>query len=508
MDIIFSIEEDINIKTFNLKSNILKGLNVKRLHSIENLISKFKNENLEIASNYNSDEYIFDNELYNELSSIEKNIYNTYVIDSKDIDKSKIIDILNKSEFVRYVELDGEIIAHDIPPNDPNYSQQWALPNIDSENAWEKSEGDNIVVAIIDTGVNYNNNDISENMWRNTKGHFGYDFIDNTTDPLDRNGHGTHVAGIVAASKDNSLQIAGIAPKSKIMAVKVLGDNGSGTFQGAARGIKYAVDNGAQILNNSWGSSKRLPNNRVTEDAVIYAYFNNCICVFSAGNENDNVKYYSPNNSKYVITVGAYDNNNNKAEYSNYGKGIDISAPGSYILSLSHNSNNPRVLSGTSMSAPFVSGVIALILNLNPRSTTLDSIKKRLVEFGNELDPKFKIGKRLNANNSVFTDSDGLIVIEEQLQFRATDTIRRRRNTSLCEMVDTNKIEKVLSEWVKKKEYQFPNYTVRKSGYYLTSHRANHIVIPRINGGAFPPRIRFDLRCNSHFNIRAYVELV
>ncbi len=249
--------------------------------------------------------------------------------------------------------------------------------------------GAGVIVAVVDTGVDYLHEDLDANNWVNSgetpdnsvdddgngyvDDYYGYDFIGSLytavtpdADPEDEAGHGTHVAGIIAA-EDNSVGVKGIAPSAQIMPVKVLDAGGSGWDSTIADGIRYAVDEGADIINLSLGAS--LPSNTV-KAAIDYAESNNVLVVAAAGNSNSYTASSYPAGYSSVISVGATTEDGYKADYSNWGK-VDILAPGDDILS-SIPGNLYERYSGTSMASPMVSGVAALVMqkfSTNARAT-------------------------------------------------------------------------------------------------------------------------------------------
>jgi len=254
---------------------------------------------------------------------------------------------------------------------------QWGLnatAGVNAEKAWKKTKGKpSVVVAVIDTGVDYNHYALDSSMWRNTgevfdgtdsdgNGYvddvFGINVINNSGDPLDDHGHGTHCAGIIAA---DSPSLKGVAPKVSIMGIKFLTKKGEGTLAGAIEAIEYAVDHGADVLSNSWGGKV---GSEGLEEAIKYAERMGVLFVAAAGNKNYNndkkgsypANYKVPN----VISVAASTSSGRKAYFSNYGKqSVDLFAPGDRILS-SFLNNKTKTLSGTSMATPFVSGAAAL----------------------------------------------------------------------------------------------------------------------------------------------------
>jgi len=335
------------------------------------------------------------NDLYKTLDESEKKLYCIWsieIFDNRNV--KKIIKDLRNNKSVQFAETD-QLNKLSYIPNDTRFEDLWGHEMINADSAWDISEGENVVVAVIDSGVNYNHPDIFNNMWQDVNGRFGFDFSDNDNDPMDTDGHGTHVAGTIAATGNNNIGIIGIAPRARIMAVKIFPNSYDSVI---AKALKYAVDNGAKILNNSWGPIERRPSNPVVEVAINYVNERGGICVFAAGNDNDNVEHYSPANMGNVITVGAINEEEERSDFSNYGEIVNIAAPGVDILSLRHNNDGYRNNSGTSMAAPHVSGAIALLLSRNP-DYGLNRILICLENGGDEIATDNPIGKRLNALN-------------------------------------------------------------------------------------------------------------
>ncbi len=187
------------------------------------------------------------------------------------------------------------------------------------EKAWDISTGQGVTVAVVDTGIR-KGTDLAKTCFVS-----GYDFVNSDTDPIDDNGHGTHVAGTVAQSTDNGVGVAGVAYKSCLMPVKVLDATGSGTYADVASGIIYAADNGAKVINLSLGGSS---DSQTLKDAVAYAYGKGVTVVAAAGNNNSRTLSYPAAYDAYVIAVGATQYDETKAPYSNYGPSLDLVAPG------------------------------------------------------------------------------------------------------------------------------------------------------------------------------------
>lgn len=252
---------------------------------------------------------------------------------------------------VELVEQDFVVsVAFDIPPNDPDYERQWALQHIEAEKAWaEMGEMSDISVAVIDTGVCMSHEDMVDRVLDT-----GYDFVDNDDDPEDEMGHGCSVAGIIAANTDNGIGIAGFAPNSSILPVRVLGKNGSGSMADVAAGIVYAADNGADIINLSLGS---MVGSQVTEDAVNHAVGKDVTVIASAGNSGGALPGF-PARYDNVVAVGAIDPDGSRSSFSN--KGGDIWAPGRDIHTIFLD-NGYKALNGTSFSAPYVAAMAAVL---------------------------------------------------------------------------------------------------------------------------------------------------
>lgn len=315
---------------------------------------------------------------------------------------NKINSLMDTGDF-EYVEADCACTTS-TTPTDSSFTDGtlWGLNNtgqlggvagvdINVVSAWETTRGSSdVVVAVIDTGIRYTHQDLAQNMWTNSAelngtpgvdddGNgfiddiYGCDPLNNDGDPFDDNNHGTHVAGTIAATADNTGRTVGVAPGVKLMACKFLPATGGGSISGAITCIEYSVDMGADILNNSWGSQS--PLSFSLNNAIEYANQNDVLFVAAAGNDaqNNDSSSFSPSNAinDNVISVAAINRSGNLAGFSNYGaNNVDIAAPGVSIhSSIASNDNRYANFNGTSMAAPHVAGVAALLKSHYPNIT-------------------------------------------------------------------------------------------------------------------------------------------
>jgi hypothetical protein len=282
-------------------------------------------------------------------------------------------------------------------PNDPYWSLQWGPKKIEADWAWNATLGNSsILVAVIDTGIDYTHPDLAANYVE-----LGYDWVNNDADPMDDNNHGTRVAGVIAAQINNGIGIAGLA-QVKIMAEKVLDEHGEGYVDQLANGIYHATDTGAKIISMSLSTEY---NGSLLYDAVKYAYEKNVLLVAAAGNEappTDNPVY--PAAYDEVIAVSSTDENDQKAYSSKYGDWIELAAPGVNIYSTIRGGGY-GYWSGTSFACPHVSGLAALLWSEFP-NVTRDWVRARLRETADDLgDPGFDIFYgygRINARKAIY----------------------------------------------------------------------------------------------------------
>jgi thermitase len=287
-----------------------------------------------------------------------------------------VSDAINKYKTlseVEYVEPNFLASAF-LSPNDPLYGNQWNLKKVLAEQAFDVSNGGGSTIAVIDTGIDSTHPDLSGLVLT------GLNTIDGSSNTSDSNSHGTHVAGIAAAQTNNGSGIASISYQSKVLPVKVLGGDGSGTYSDVAEGIVYAADNGARVINMSLGGSS---DSTTLKNAVNYALGRGSMIVASAGNNGNSSPSY-PASYPGVLSVSASDQSDNLASFSSYGNNVFVASPGVSITS-SVPGGGYKQYNGTSMAAPHLAGLIALVLSKNPgysNSEVLDQIKKNSEKVG------------------------------------------------------------------------------------------------------------------------------
>lgn len=313
------------------------------------------------------------------LNSIFSESERVYVVkgDKKTLKKLRRSPLKKEVEYIEpnYIYQTLEV------PNDPAYTQQWNLRSINVEQAWDETKGEGVTVAVIDTGVT------KVPDFDQTQFVEGYDFVNNKVDAQDDVGHGTHVAGTIAQSTNNNYGVAGIAYQAKIMPLKVLGVNG-GTVADIAEAIRFAADNKADVINMSLGGGG---NSQLMQDAIKYAHDKGVVIIAAAGNENRNSASF-PARYPQVISVSATDSIGEKAPYSNFGAGVDISAPGGSETgkiiqeTITGENKQPTFVGfqGTSMAAPHVAGVAALIKSTGIQNP--DEVRDILVKSARKIE--------------------------------------------------------------------------------------------------------------------------
>ncbi|MBL7069820.1 MAG: S8 family serine peptidase [Candidatus Omnitrophica bacterium] len=395
----------------------LGGSSIERMFPITSLVNKFKKDyELErdeggwywfLGKKYKEVENIDDEEIFKEayaqMSPKEQEPYRSYKITLPEgTNVEEAARELSERPEVEYAE-PNYIMKELATPNDAKYGVQWPLNNegqyypednrrssrgmpdcdIDAPEGWDirRNSGD-IIVAVVDSGVQYNHRDLRNNMWVNKAEQagspgvdddnndyiddiYGYDFCNGDANPIDDRGHGTHCAGIIAAEGNNGKDIAGVSWSAQIMALKFLDSTGSGYSSDAVKAIEYARLNGAKVISNSWGGGGR---SSFVEAAVNAAFADGIVIIAAAGNEGTSSPLY-PAGYDNVIAVAATDSSDRGVWWTNYGNWIDVSAPGVDILSLRASGTSmgdaldpyTTVASGTSMACPHVAGLAALL---------------------------------------------------------------------------------------------------------------------------------------------------
>jgi type VII secretion-associated serine protease mycosin len=284
-------------------------------------------------------------------------------------------------------------------PNDPDYPQQWGMAKVQAPAAWDATTGERqaVTVAVIDTGVDLTHPDLAPHLVP------GVDFIKAADKGRDGNGHGTHVAGVIGAVANNGQGVAGMNWGARVMPVRVMSADGSGADVDIADGIRWAADNGAKVLNLSLGG---YDNSETIRTAVDYAIGKGCLVVAAMGNDASSEPAY-PAASPGVLAVGATNQQDERASFSNSGSWMSVSAPGVGIFSTlpTYATKIPHKkpygpLSGTSMAAPLVAGLASLVWSRHPEWTA-EQVRQRIEQSADDLgdkgkDPTFGHG-RINA---------------------------------------------------------------------------------------------------------------
>ena len=328
-------------------------------------------------------------------------------------DVLQAVQHLKQNPWVEYAE-PNYVLSAFVTPNDPRYPELWGMHNtgqtggtadadIDADTAWNVSTGSSsVLLAVIDTGIDYNHPDLAANIWTNpgeipgnsidddhngfVDDVHGYDFVNNDGDPFDDHGHGTHCSGTIGGVGNNGVGVTGVNWNVKIMGIKFLDSGGSGSTANAVLAVQYATMMGVRLTSNSWGGGGF---SQTLYDAIAAAGAANIAFVAAAGNNGANsdtspaypAAYDLPN----IISVAATDHNDQLASFSNYGAvSVDLGAPGVDILSTLPG-NQYGLLSGTSMATPHVSGAYALVLSVSAPGIPVAQVKNILMNSADDI---------------------------------------------------------------------------------------------------------------------------
>ena len=351
-------------------------------------------------------------------------------------DRDAILARLRENEKIKFAEIDRHVglvrprIGDRLrlgsaakAPNDKGFSVQYSLKDnndhdVDATNAWE-TRTSCAKVAVLDTGVDTKHKDLKDNLWRNegekpgngkdddgngyVDDDYGVDLVSGQGSGVDKNGHGTHAAGIIAARGNNDRGISGLCWKSKVISVRWMDADGRGYTSDAAEAIVYAVNQGARVINASYGSTIATD---VEREAIAYAAAHDTLIVAAAGNDHKNDDKQPVYPAAYpdanIITVAATDEKDHLADFSNYGKKtVDLAAPGDSIGS-TYKGGDYVYMSGTSMAAPLVAAAAAMLRK--QKSAPVKTIRKLLlnnVDDKKKLKDKVASGGRLNIRRSL-----------------------------------------------------------------------------------------------------------
>lgn len=342
-----------------------------------------------------------------------------------DYTMEEILTLLNSESVIASAEPDYAMKVAGSPTTEPYYSNLWGLKNmsygydINIESAWDISLGSNsVVVGVIDSGIDYQNPDLNDNVWINSSeipdnlidddangyidDYYGWDFHNQDSNPMDDNGHGTHVAGIIA-SENNGIGTVGVAPNVKLMALKAGGSEGTLYVSSILNAIQYGLDQGVKVFNLSFAGDIYIS----SMDALISS--SDALFICAAGNDSvDNditPSYPASYTSSNIISVASISNDGSLSSFSNYGVySVDVAAPGDYILSTVLN-NKYQYYSGTSMATPYVTGLTALLLSQD-KFESIDNVRTIILNQARPLSSlagKVKTGSIIDSYQSLYT---------------------------------------------------------------------------------------------------------
>lgn len=506
---LFLISPCVFGKTYNLNFNHVPG----------ELIVKFKGAS---AANYQDIFSAAGAKLY--YSFPNKAHLISFGKKTRDVDLLEKIRELEATEEIEYIEANTILRANTRHPNDPDYQKLWGINKIASSKAWDLTIGKrNIVIAVIDTGIDYNHPDIKNNYWVNagefgldslgrnkkTNGidddkngyiddYHGWDFANNDNDPMDDNRHGTHCAGTIGAEGNNNTGLVGVNWKVSLVGLKFLNGGGTGSLSNAVKAVNYSTDLGVFLSSNSWGGGGF---SQTMKDAIERAHEAGILFIAAAGNSgtnNDTLPHF-PSNYQVpnIIAVAATNSDDQLAGFSQYGANtVHLAAPGKHILSTTPQ-NSYASLSGTSMATPHVAGAAALVKAFYPELSHLE-IRERLLKTVDpiaDLSGMVQSGGRLNVFNAVEDDQTppsavkNLKLVQESLnsftisftpsgddgeEGKANTYLFRVANNSIENEEDWEEAKVVLaSPTTDQGVYEINNLPLQSSGYVAIKARDN-----------------------------------
>jgi subtilisin family serine protease len=311
-----------------------------------------------------------------------------YVVKAPQGKRDGALASLRRERSVNHVEREVLLDAFDTIPNDPEWPDQWGLRTVGFPKAWDVTRGSKaVVVAVLDTGIDGSHPDLNGALVP------GRDIVHNTSNPVDDNGHGTAVAGVIAARGDNGIGLAGACWACTVMPVKVLGQDGTGTTSDVAAGIIWAVDHGARVINLSLGAPGTT---EALSEAIDYAANKDVVVVAAAGNSSSADPYY-PAADVAVIGVAATNEQDQLYGWSNHGSWVQVAAPGCNDAPWPNGAYVS--FCGTSAAAPLVAGLAALVRSARPTATAQDTVKA-VYQAVDRVSPEVRRG-RINAGTTV-----------------------------------------------------------------------------------------------------------
>ncbi|MFW6142444.1 MAG: NosD domain-containing protein [Candidatus Saliniplasma sp.] len=413
---IFLLESDYN----DIKKNVMREGPSSEENKEEDLqensvLVKFE-ENVLTSSNMYEKEMLLNRELRiagDHINASRGRVFSSFNAGelklNQEMSRELAVNILSSMPGVEYAEPNHHVEIMN-EPNDAGYPSLWGMHNIDAPGAWNVTTGsEEVVVAVLDTGIDYTHEDLAGNMWEDDEGNHGYNFINDSPDPMDDHGHGTHVAGTIGAVGNNNVGVTGVNWNVSLMGLKFIDGSGSGTVSDAIASLEYVLDKKREGVNvvatsNSWGGSGK---SRLLDEAIAEHRDEDILFIAAAGNNNRNIEeapfYPAGYEHTNMITVGATNREDNKTSFSNYGaNSVHVTAPGRHINS-TYLDNSYRSSSGTSMATPHVSGLVALLAAHN-NSYDHNNLKNIIISTSDRIDNlenKSLSDGRINASSAL-----------------------------------------------------------------------------------------------------------